>query len=440
MRFLLPLLAVPLLAQPVAVGIYDTVAVPRPENVLKATALEPELRKEGFEPRALVLAGEPQALDAALEAGRSFLIHPKRCEGSGVIFIAVNNLGVYQIGETIPMAGRTQLRAQLPCVSLIKVYREDALVHEASGVTLEYAPEQPGSYRLEAFATQGDSPQRWLVTNPIRLETPKPETLKLPPMTVAGSVEVVRGVSYTGEGAQTPEKHKLDVYRPNGGQNLPVLFFVHGGAWRNGDRALYPALGSRFAQDGFVVVIPSYRLSPAVTHPGHMEDVAAAFAWTVRNIAAHGGDVQRIHVAGHSAGGHLVSLLALDERYLAKHNLSSRSIRSVVTISGVYNVAGQSGPFTADNAVQKEASPLTHLRTSTPPFLVAFCQWDYAFLPAQARLFQRELKAKGNASELLYIPGENHISEVIALVAESNATREALVRFMKRQESPSAGI
>jgi dipeptidyl aminopeptidase/acylaminoacyl peptidase len=71
---------------------------------------------------------------------------------------------------------------------------------------------------------------------------------------------------------------------------------------------------------------------------------------------------------------------------------------------------------------------------------VAFCQWDYAFLPAQARLFQRELKAKGNTSELLYIPGENHISEVIALVAESNATREALVRFIKRQESPSAGI
>ena len=60
-----------------------------------------------------------------------------------------------------------------------------------------------------------------------------------------------------------------------------------------------------------MTVIPSYRLAPKNPHPAQIQDVAAAFAWTVRHIAEYGGDTNRIYVGGHSAGAHLAALLTL---------------------------------------------------------------------------------------------------------------------------------
>src|SRR5204863_1542540 len=133
-------------------------------------------------------------------------------------------------------------------------------------------------------------------------------------------------------------KHKLDLYIPKGKTNLPVLFFIHGGAWTSGDRTQYPPLGNRYASEGILTVVPSYRLAPKFPHPAQIEDTAAAFAWTVRNISARGGDTNRIFVAGHSAGAHLVALLALDEKYLTAHQLSPKLIRGVLGFSGAYNL------------------------------------------------------------------------------------------------------
>lgn len=59
-----------------------------------------------------------------------------------------------------------------------------------------------------------------------------------------------------------------------------------------------------------------------MSHPAHIQDVAAAFAWVKRNIRQHGGDSDRVIVIGHSAGAYLAALLATDSRYLAAHKLS----------------------------------------------------------------------------------------------------------------------
>src|SRR5262245_21362401 len=117
-----------------------------------------------------------------------------------------------------------------------------------------------------------------------------------------------------------PERCELDIFRPKGAKGYPVLFLVHGGAWLHGSKKdlrirgigivySYRKVGQFFAEQGLGVVMPNYRLSPAVKHPEHVKDVARAFAWTRKNIAAYGGDPDRIILAGHSAGGHLVSLL-----------------------------------------------------------------------------------------------------------------------------------
>src|SRR5207237_10002694 len=159
--------------------------------------------------------------------------------------------------------------------------------------------------------------------------------------------------------------HKLDLYLPKDHKDFPVLLFVHGGAWTSGNKNLYGPLGQRFASNGIGTVIINYRLSPAVQHPAHAQDVAKAFAWTHKNIGKHGGRADRIFLSGHSAGGHLVALLATDETYLKAHKLAISDIKGVLPLSGVYTILPSKlseRAFSKDLEACKDASPMTRQR------------------------------------------------------------------------------
>ena len=147
-------------------------------------------------------------------------------------------------------------------------------------------------------------------------------------------VEALLNITYHDGEYADRHKHKLDLFLPKGAKDFPVLFFIHGGAWTSGDRKLYGALGHVFARNGIATVVISYRLSPAVQHPAHIEDVARAFAWTHKHIAEYGGRADRIFVTGQSAGGHLAALLATHEQYLQAHHLSLKNICGAIPISG----------------------------------------------------------------------------------------------------------
>src|SRR5205823_12079465 len=87
---------------------------------------------------------------------------------------------------------------------------------------------------------------------------------------------------YTEGRPTDDDKQKLDLYLPKDKKPAPVFLFIHGGAWRSGDRSQYQPLGNRFAKEGLLTIVPNYRLAPKDPHPAQIEDVAAAFAWTVR--------------------------------------------------------------------------------------------------------------------------------------------------------------
>jgi acetyl esterase/lipase len=139
-------------------------------------------------------------------------------------------------------------------------------------------------------------------------------------------------------GGDPDGKDKLDLYVPAGPGPFPVIVFIHGGGLLQGDKSIYAGLGPYFVRKGFAAALINHRLSPAVSHPAHIEDAAAAFAWVVRNVERFGGDPKRIVLTGHSSGGYLAALLALDPRYLAAHGLDSSSMRGVVPISGFFDV------------------------------------------------------------------------------------------------------
>ncbi|MGC9972213.1 MAG: alpha/beta hydrolase [Bryobacteraceae bacterium] len=245
-------------------------------------------------------------------------------------------------------------------------------------------------------------------------------------------VEVLRDISYSTGKPEDAAKHKLDLYRPKDARSAPVLLFIHGGAWRVGDRWQYAALGNRFARDGILTAVMSYRLAPRNPHPAQIEDVAAAFTWVARNIGEYGGDPKRIFVAGHSAGAHLAALLTLDQRYLKARGLSWRDIRGTIALSGVYEIRGLESVFGRDRQVRKEASPLWHVKAGAPPFLIGYCERDYPTLPAQALRLQRALRGAGVPAELVFLPGQGHISEIMRLASEDDPAARAMLRFMRR--------
>jgi acetyl esterase/lipase len=259
-------------------------------------------------------------------------------------------------------------------------------------------------------------------------------TFGAPP--AADAFERHSDIAYRTDSGADKERHTLDVYAPKGKKNFPVVLFVHGGSWKSGDKKLYAALGQALAADGMGCVICNYRLSPAVKHPGHIEDVAKAFAWTRANAAKYGGDADKLIVCGHSAGGHLVSLLATDPQYLKAEKLEPGAIRGVASFSGVYEIVPKikifDGAFGTDETVCKKASPLSHVSGKHPPFFIAYAETDLFALDKMAEDMHAALKKANSPSELMKCKDRNHISIITKFVDATDPLHKEFAAFVTK--------
>ncbi|MCD4784997.1 MAG: alpha/beta hydrolase [Candidatus Eremiobacteraeota bacterium] len=260
------------------------------------------------------------------------------------------------------------------------------------------------------------------------------------------TVKEKKDIPYVTGSKSHPEKHKLNVFYPEGKKNCPVYMFIHGGGWKKGDRKLYDKLGKTFARKGIVAVIISYRLSPDYRHPAHVQDAASAFAWTYKNIKKYSGDPGNIFVSGHSAGGHISALLALDGQYLKAHGLSPKNIRGVIPISGLYKIAFPTPGkgisrrdkklmpvFGKDQSKWDSASPITYVRKDVPPFLILTGEKEPRFVIYQAKLFCNALKRKGANVWKKEIPGKNHITEIRSIGRSGDKTSPIVIKFINEE-------
>jgi acetyl esterase/lipase len=248
-------------------------------------------------------------------------------------------------------------------------------------------------------------------------------------------VETIKDVAYYEGKDADPVKHKLDLYLPKGKKDFPVLFFVHGGGWRNGDKKSFGKIGSVFAQNGIGAVFISYRLSPGVVHPAHVQDVAKAFAWTVNNIGKHGGKADQIIISGHSAGGHLVALLATDETYLKAEKLSRENIKGVIPVSGVFSIRHneRNEPvFGKDEEVAKNASPLLHVEGKLPPFLILYAEKDLGDLGKQAVQMNEALQKAKCESECRMMKDRDHGTIMRNVANEDDPATQAMLEFFAK--------
>ena len=170
-------------------------------------------------------------------------------------------------------------------------------------------------------------------------------------------------------------------------------------------------------------------------HPAHIQDVARAFAWTCANIGKYSGSPDQIFCMGHSAGGHLVSLLATDESYLKAEKRSFADIKGVISISGVYTIVPV-GPlasaFGTDAEVCKKASPLFNVKEKHPPFLILYADRDYPFLDTMAEKMGQALKDARCEVSTRKVAERNHISILAKVIEPGDPTRQAVLDFVKK--------
>jgi CubicO group peptidase (beta-lactamase class C family)/acetyl esterase/lipase len=243
---------------------------------------------------------------------------------------------------------------------------------------------------------------------------------------------------YLGKDAD-PERNRLDLYLPKGQKDFPVLFWVHGGALRKGDRQDTQPLGEFFARQGIGFVTTGYRLSPAVKHPAHIEDVARAFAWTVGNITKHGGRTDAIFVAGHSAGASLAALLATDESYLKAHKLAFSNIKGVISVSGQQRHEFSkewTDTFGTSPEAFTNASPLNHVGIRHPPFLILFAEKDFDSMRKTSAELGELLKKRKIETTVVDVKNRDHGSIIREIPKADDSAARAMLEFISKHSKP----
>ena len=129
----------------------------------------------------------------------------------------------------------------------------------------------------------------------------------------------------------------LDIF-PARASNAPVVVFIHGGYWRSLDKADHSFVAHALHELGAAVVVPNYDLCPAVTIPEIVMQMVQAVAWTWRHARELGGDPSRIRVLGHSAGGHLASMLMACDWKQVGRDLPAHLVKQVLSISALYEL------------------------------------------------------------------------------------------------------
>ena len=256
------------------------------------------------------------------------------------------------------------------------------------------------------------------------------------------SVNVERNVAYG-----PAERNLLDVFTPAArpaGKSMPVVVFVHGGAFVAGNRRSGP--GSPFYDNvmlwathhGMVGVNMTYRLAPQDPWPAGPQDIAQALHWVQDNIGRHGGDPAHVFLFGHSAGAsHVAAYVAKPEFHAAESGLAGAML-----LSGVYRVTpelvAQSPTYPAyfgnDSARYLERSSLDGLIACGTPLWVGQAELDPPQFRAQAELLRQGLRAAGRPFATATFAAHSHMSEAYSINSDDRSVGDALWAFVEEHQ------
>lgn len=270
---------------------------------------------------------------------------------------------------------------------------------------------------------------------------------------IPATVSVERNIEY-GKGGD--HGLQLDLYSPKErSRPVPVVLFIHGGAWKSGYRQIYHYYCTKFAEHGYVAATASYRLVSEAPFPAAVQDVKCAVRWLRANAEKLGIDPNKIGVAGGSAGGHLAMMIGYSSDVTeldgkgGHPDISSR-VQAVVDLYGPTDLTDDSaksngavvrflGGKTFDEApdVYRLASPITHVTKDDPPTLILHGSIDSTVSIHQAEILAEKLKNTGAVCEFDRVEGWPHTMDL-----DANVNRHCIGKmfeFLDEHLSASSG-
>ncbi len=215
-------------------------------------------------------------------------------------------------------------------------------------------------------------------------------------------------------------QQRLDIYEPTAKSGpMPVLVFVHGGSWQEGNKADYEFVGRAFAARGYLTLVMGYRTLPNNAYPDFVTDVALVTKWATLNALEYGGDGHNIFLVGHSAGAYNATLAVLDEHYLRDLDVPPSVIRAIATLAGPFDFLPLDSPTTiATFGHLKDLAstqPITFARADAPPFLLLHGTNDTTVYPKNSRSLRARLIEKGGQATAIEYTGVTHVGILLDL-------------------------
>jgi acetyl esterase/lipase len=232
---------------------------------------------------------------------------------------------------------------------------------------------------------------------------------------VLNAVEPKADVAITRDVAFMPgPRGGLDIYRPtNATAATPVVVFIYGGSWDSGSKAAYEFVGAALASEGFLAIIPDYRVYPEVRWPTFLQDNALAVRWAKDHAADYGGDPNKLFLMGHSAGAYDAVMLGVDLRWLGAVGLDPRrDLRGVIGLAGPYDFlpvrTDELRAIFGPEQQRPDTQPINHVEGQAPPMFLAADTADTVVEPSNTTRMAAKLRAAGDPVNEVYYKGLSH--------------------------------
>ena len=241
--------------------------------------------------------------------------------------------------------------------------------------------------------------------------------------------ELVSAIEY-GDNA----RQKLDIYLPKAADKSAtlkkVIIFYYGGNWDSGERADYKFAAEALVSQGYIVVIPDYRVYPEVLFPGVMADPVSAAKWVKANIKKYNGDANKVFLAGHSAGAHMAVMMAINPEYLAQASLKPNDFAGVIGLAGPYDFL----PLKSDRlkiifgaeSEQWKSQPINFVDGNNPPLFLAVGMKDGTVWPRNSFNLAKKIKEKKGLVEVHEFASYRHLDMVAKLAKPLRGNGELL--------------
>ena len=216
-------------------------------------------------------------------------------------------------------------------------------------------------------------------------------------------------------------RQTLDLLRGPGPRQGTLVYF-HAGYWQSRDKSQFRFLAPAWQALGWDVALVNYPLCPEVTVPDIVASAALALrqvlAWQAQQAQASGRAPGALVLCGHSAGGHLVTELALRQ---AEQPLAfAQPIAGVIAVSGVFDLrplehTSLNERLGLDAASAQAASPLLRVRGGAAPGLWLWGEAETPAFHAQSLAMAERWRAQGNPTQVHAVPGADHFTVLSAL-------------------------